>query len=115
MSITATVENDTIKLPPGMHLPDGTEVEVHVSAKNAPRKAKLVRGEFGRLVLVASPDAPPDDPGAREGHFGRTPVSHLLDVNMLLACAWSTHAHDKRAHHAGKISRMVARSSARSY
>ena len=28
MSITATVENDTIKLPPGMHLPDGTEVSI---------------------------------------------------------------------------------------
>jgi hypothetical protein len=28
VSITATVENDTIKLPPGVHLPDGTEVKV---------------------------------------------------------------------------------------
>jgi hypothetical protein len=28
MSFTATVENDTIKLPPGVHLPDGTEVTV---------------------------------------------------------------------------------------
>ncbi len=28
MSITATVENDTIKLPPGVHLPDGTTVTV---------------------------------------------------------------------------------------
>lgn len=26
MSFTATVENDTIKLPPGMHLPNGTRV-----------------------------------------------------------------------------------------
>jgi hypothetical protein len=26
MSFTAIVENDTIKLPPGLHLPDGTEV-----------------------------------------------------------------------------------------
>ena len=26
MSFAATVENDTIKLPPGVHLPDGTEV-----------------------------------------------------------------------------------------
>ena len=25
---TATVENDTIKLPPGVHLPDGTEVRI---------------------------------------------------------------------------------------
>jgi len=28
MSITATVENNTIKLPPGVHLPDGTEVSI---------------------------------------------------------------------------------------
>lgn len=28
MSFTATVENDTIKLPPGVHLPDGTKVTV---------------------------------------------------------------------------------------
>ena len=28
MSFTATVENDTIKLPPGVHLPDGTQVTV---------------------------------------------------------------------------------------
>ncbi len=28
MSFTATVENDTIKLPVGVHLPDGTEVTI---------------------------------------------------------------------------------------
>ena len=28
MSFTATVENDTIKLPPGVHLPNGTKVTV---------------------------------------------------------------------------------------
>ncbi len=28
MSINAIVENDTIKLPPGVHLPDGTEVSI---------------------------------------------------------------------------------------
>jgi hypothetical protein len=28
MSFTATVENDTIKLPHGVHLPDGTEVRI---------------------------------------------------------------------------------------
>ncbi len=26
MSITATVENDTIRLPQGLHIPDGTQV-----------------------------------------------------------------------------------------
>ena len=28
MSITVIVENDSIKLPPGVHVPDGTKVEV---------------------------------------------------------------------------------------
>ncbi len=28
VSFTATVENDTIKLPVGVHLPDGTEVTI---------------------------------------------------------------------------------------
>ena len=28
MSITATVENDTIKLPVGVHVPDGTKVSI---------------------------------------------------------------------------------------
>ena len=28
MSITAIVENDTIKLPPGVHVPDGTRAEI---------------------------------------------------------------------------------------
>jgi len=32
MSITAIVENDTIKLPPGLHLPDGTEVRIETKA-----------------------------------------------------------------------------------
>jgi hypothetical protein len=30
MSIIAIVENDTIKLPPGVHLPDGTAVRLDV-------------------------------------------------------------------------------------
>ncbi len=28
MSFTAIIEHDTIKLPPGLHLPDGTRVNV---------------------------------------------------------------------------------------
>lgn len=36
MSFTATAENDTIKLPPGVHLPDGTEVTVVPPPQPAP-------------------------------------------------------------------------------
>ena len=35
MSITATVENDTIKLPAGVHVPDGTRVEITLPAQGA--------------------------------------------------------------------------------
>ena len=33
MSITATVENDMIKLPAGVHVPDGTKVEIMLPAQ----------------------------------------------------------------------------------
>ena len=35
MSITAIVENDTIKLPPGVHVPDGTKAEITLPEKAA--------------------------------------------------------------------------------
>jgi hypothetical protein len=34
MSITAVVEKDTIKLPPGIHLPDGTKVILDLPDSN---------------------------------------------------------------------------------
>lgn len=46
MSITATVENDTIKLPEGVHLPDGTAVRVEpitaqIAEDGAARRARM--------------------------------------------------------------------------
>ena len=41
MSFTATVESDTIKLPFGVHLPDGTEVTIQ------PRQAAMDVAETG--------------------------------------------------------------------
>lgn len=35
MSITAIVENDTIKLPPGLHVPDGTKAEIVLQTEEA--------------------------------------------------------------------------------
>ena len=35
MSITAIVENDTIKLPPGVHVPDGTKAEIVLQTEDA--------------------------------------------------------------------------------
>ena len=35
MSITATVEQDTIKLPDGIHVPDGTRVRLEIATTGA--------------------------------------------------------------------------------
>ncbi len=44
MSITAIVENDTIKLPPGVHLADGTEVSIEL--RTPPRAAEAPQQTF---------------------------------------------------------------------
>jgi hypothetical protein len=41
MSFTATVENDTIKLPEGVHLPDGTEVVVEPRRRSVPSRGPM--------------------------------------------------------------------------
>ena len=56
MSITATVENDTIKLPPGVHLPDGTEVCIETRETAVERS---VAERYARLAGAAE-DMPPD-------------------------------------------------------
>ena len=63
MSITATVENDMIRLPPGVHLPDGTTVTVesaevpragddfgHLAGQEAALRARLE--QTGRLFAA---------------------------------------------------------------
>jgi hypothetical protein len=35
MSITATVENDTIRLPEGFHIPDGTQVVIETLERSS--------------------------------------------------------------------------------
>jgi hypothetical protein len=46
MSFTAVVENDTIKLPPGVHLPDGTKVSIEPA--EAPHSVEAPRQTFGQ-------------------------------------------------------------------
>jgi len=56
MSITATVENNTIKLPAGVHLPDGTPVRVEPIETGT-------RGAFAKrhaAFVGAVKDAPAD-------------------------------------------------------
>ncbi len=55
MSITATVENDTIKLPEGVHLPDGTRVRVEAEERVEPTLAECLAPFIGIWK-----DGPPD-------------------------------------------------------
>jgi hypothetical protein len=55
MSFTATVENDTIKLPPGVHLADGTEVTIEPHGLKAGSFLDSIRDLIGSIT-----DAPAD-------------------------------------------------------
>ncbi|MDR3403660.1 MAG: hypothetical protein P4L99_14270 [Chthoniobacter sp.] len=66
MSITAIVQNDTIKLP--VHVPDGTQVEIIVSEEE---KAAPETGSFFATIqdLVGSVDGLPEDFAAEHDHY----------------------------------------------
>ena len=69
MNITAIVENDTIKLPAGVHLPDGTPVEIRpqmVSAEDA-RHAWML--DFTGIAN----DLPPDAAAEHDHYLNGTP------------------------------------------
>ena len=55
MSITATVEKDTIKLPPGVHFPDGTPVRIEPIEDHGPTLAERLASFIG-----VARDLPPD-------------------------------------------------------
>ncbi len=60
MSIAATVENGTIKLPEGIHLPDGTRVEIVLPQEEpeAARESPLAwMAEFAGRIRTLPPDA----------------------------------------------------------
>ena len=46
MSFTAIVEDDTIKLPAGMHLPNGTKVQIEPERETAPVSSPLKGDTF---------------------------------------------------------------------
>jgi hypothetical protein len=66
MSITAIVQNDTIKLP--VHVPDGTTVEIIVSKEI---KITPAQGSFFDTIrdLVGSVDGLPEDFAAEHDHY----------------------------------------------
>ena len=68
MSITATVENDTIKLPPGVHVPDGTRVEISVSAESAVAMDGTTLYERMRNFIGCITDGP-EDLAAEHDHY----------------------------------------------
>ena len=51
-----------LHLEPGDKVSFAIEGEKLVLQRDQPRRARLVRGKFGRPVLVAPPDAPPMTP-----------------------------------------------------
>ena len=57
MSITAIVENNTIKLPPGVHLPDGTPVEIRPQTENTVDARHAWMLDFAGIANDLPPDA----------------------------------------------------------
>jgi AbrB family looped-hinge helix DNA binding protein len=51
-----------LHLRPGDRISFSLDGEKLVLQRDAPQRARLVRGKFGRPVLVAPPDAPPMTP-----------------------------------------------------
>ena len=70
MSITAIVENDTIKLPPGVHLPDGTEVS-NETADAAGAAGAASRGTLAERYakFVGLADDLPEDMAKNHDHY----------------------------------------------
>lgn len=58
MSITAIVENDTIKLP--VHVPDGTRLEITLPAESAAPTARGTLAERYAKYVGLADDLPPD-------------------------------------------------------
>ena len=51
-----------------------------------------MKSKFGRMVLAAPPGRTSHDRAANQSLFERRRVSHLLDVSILVACGWNSHA-----------------------
>ena len=63
MSITAIVENDTIKLPPGVHVPDGTSARIIFETVARRTLAERYAG------LIGITDALPEDMADNHDHY----------------------------------------------
>jgi len=63
MSITGTVENDTIKLPPGVHVPDGTPARIILG----PVAERTLAERYAGLIGIT--DALPEDMAENHDHY----------------------------------------------
>jgi hypothetical protein len=63
MSITATVENDTIKLPPGVHVPDGSRARIVFEDVAGKTLAERYAG------LIGITDSLPADMAENHDHY----------------------------------------------
>jgi hypothetical protein len=77
MSITAIVENDTIKLP--MHVPDGTQVEISVRpADGAEEEEDLTLYETLKDIIGKAEGLPPDFAAEHDHYLHGTPKRTAL-------------------------------------
>ncbi len=67
MSITAIVENDTIKLPPGVHLPDGTRVNIEMTEQPKTTPSRPLAERYAKFVGLA--DDLPEDLARNHDHY----------------------------------------------
>ena len=67
MSITATVENDTIRLPEGLHLPDGTQVVIETIDRSAESEDDSLSRCLLKFAGIA--DDLPSDLAANLDHY----------------------------------------------
>lgn len=69
MSITVTVENNTIKLPSGVHLPDGTTVRIQPLSDPS---AQPFGSRYAKFIGVVK-DAPADLAANHDHHLYGSP------------------------------------------
>lgn len=67
MSITVVVENGTIRLPPSLHVPDGTKVEVTLPAH--PTLADGADSAFSWMMKHAGNIEGPEDFATEHDHY----------------------------------------------
>ena len=63
MSITVTVENGTIKLPPGIHVTDGTTARITFESHSG----KTLTERYAGLIGIT--DALPEDMAENHDHY----------------------------------------------